>query len=178
MENHLENLYPLIVPVEYIQSGVWNLPHLSLKAADLILTWVVLHEGQTMVYVTADQVEWWKKSGVNWSAVAIENMRRGTGDNPATHEKRDEKGRLQWVAMMQSDGLGSSRVLMTDELQKLFAEGYSVAIPERSVGMALSSTALPEHRSSFMDVVRNCQRDGITPMLNRLLSPADMTPVR
>jgi hypothetical protein len=100
MEKPLENLYPLIVPAEYIQSGVWNLPHVRLNATDLILTWVVLHEGQTMVYVTAEQVERWEKSGVEWSAVAIDNMRRSTDDNPATHQKRDEKGTLQWVAMI------------------------------------------------------------------------------
>jgi hypothetical protein len=176
MESPLENLYPLIVPAEYIQSGVWKLPHVPLKATDLILTWVVLHKGQTMVYVTADQVEQWEMSGVNWAAVAVDNMRKGTGDNPATHEKRDEKGNLQWVAMMQPDGLGSSRVLMSDELERLFPDGYVVAIPERSVGMALSESAAPEHRASFMDVVRNCQRDGTTPMLSGLLSAADVTP--
>ena len=80
--------------------------------------------------------------------------------------------------MMQPDGLGSSRVLMSDELQKLFPEGYSVAIPERSVGMTLSAGASHEYRASFIDVVRNCQQDGITPMLNRLLTSADVTPVR
>lgn len=178
MDNSLENLYPLIVPAEYVQSGVWNLPHFPLKAADLILTWVVLHEGQTMVYVTADQVAVWQKRGINWSAVAFENMQRGTGDSPATHEKRDENGNLQWVAMMQPDGLGSSRVLMTDELEKLFPEGYSVAIPERSVGMALSAAAAPEHQTSFMEVVGNCHRDGTTPMVSRLLSRTDLIPLR
>jgi hypothetical protein len=177
MGNSIENLYPLIVPAEYIQSGSWNLPHVFLKATDLILTWVVLHEGQSMVYVTADQVQQWKRSGIDWAGIALDNMRRGTGDSPATHEKRDEKGNLQWVAMMQPDGLGSSRVLMEEELRKLFPEGYSLAIPERSVGMALSRKASPEHRNSFLDLVQNCHRDGTTPMLSRLLSTTDLTPL-
>ena len=67
---------------------------------------------------------------------------------------------------------------MTDELEKLFPEGYSVAIPERSVGMALSATAAPEHQTSFVEVVRNCHRDGATPMVARLLSRTDLIPLR
>jgi len=47
-----------------------------------------------MVYVTADQVERWEKGGVNWTAVAFDNMRRDKGENPATHENRDENGKL------------------------------------------------------------------------------------
>ena len=176
MEDSLGNLYPLIVPAEYLQTGICKLPHVPLRASDLILTWVVLHAGQTMVYVTEAQVEQWKETGVNLAVVAIENMRRGTGDNPATHEKRDEGGKLQWVAMMQEDGLGSSRVLLTDNLQALFPEGYSLAIPERSVGMALSNDAASEHKDAFMLAVQNCHRDGTTPMLGRLLSPTDVTP--
>jgi hypothetical protein len=174
MDDALENLYPLIVPAEYVQSGVWNLPHSLLKATDLILTWVVLHEGQGMVYVTADQVAQWQRGGIKWSAVALENMRRDTGNNPATHKKRDENANLQWVAMMQPDGLGSSRVLMTDELEKLFPNGYSLAIPERSVGMALSASATPQYEASFREVVRNCHRNGTTPMVSRLLGRTEL----
>jgi len=61
----LENLYPLIVPSTYIESGAWKLPHIHLKPADLILTWVVLHEEQTMIYVTAEQAEKWEKEKIN-----------------------------------------------------------------------------------------------------------------
>jgi len=105
-------------------------------------------------------------------------MRRDTGSNPATHEKRDAKGVLHWVAMMQPDGLGSSRVLMADELKNIFPEGYSLAIPERSVGMALSANASAEERVGFIELVRKCQREGTTPMVNRLFAPADLTPIQ
>jgi hypothetical protein len=49
--------------------------------------------------------------------------------------------------MMQADGLGSSRILMAEELGRLFLTGYSVAIPERSVGMAADAT--PQQLTSF-----------------------------
>ena len=173
----LANLYPLIVPSTYIESGAWDLPHLPLTPADLILTWVILHPGQTMIYVTADQIREWKKDGVHWRDVALNNMRRDTGNNPATHEKRDANGLVQWIAMMQPDGLGSSRVLMANELRNLFPEGYQVAIPERSVGLALSANASSEHQASFLDLVQNCQRDGTVPMVSRLLDPTDVIPV-
>ncbi|HZD13416.1 MAG TPA: hypothetical protein VE177_07860 [Candidatus Binatus sp.] len=145
---------------------------------DLILTWVLLHEKQTMVYVSIEQVQEWTRDNIDWGRIAIENMRRDTGENPATHEKRDQSGNLQWVAMMQADGLGSSRVLMAEELNRLFPDGYLLAIPERSVGMAVSVNATAEHRDSFMSVVRKCQRDGITEMLDKLLTPTDVLPTR
>ena len=171
-----KNLYPLIVPVDYVQSGVWKLPHSTLNMPDLILTWVLLQEEQTMVYVTIEQVREWRRANIDWRKIAIENMRRDTGESPATHVMRDKTGNLQWVAMMQADGLGSSRVLMAKELSGLFPDGYLLAIPERSVGMAVSVNATPEHRNSFVDVVRNCQRVGITKMLDKLLTPADVLP--
>jgi hypothetical protein len=173
-----KNLFPLIVPVEYVESGVWKLPHSELNARDLILTWVILSEGQSMVYVTAEQVNDWKRREMDWEAIAFENMGRATGENPATHEMRDASGKLQWIAMMHADGLASSRVLMTRELSELFPQGYLLAIPERSVGMAIASDVAPFQRQSFMEVVRKCQSVGITKMLDRLLEPKDLLPAR
>ena len=174
MNEPAKNLLPLIVPVEYAESGVWKLPHSELNARDLILTWVILSEGQTMVYVTAEQVNDWKRREMDWEAIAFENMRQATGEHPATQERRDASSKLQWIAMMQADGLGSSSVLMARELSKLFPQGYLLAIPERSVGMAISTDAVPFQRESFMEVVRKCQSAGITKMLDRLLEPKDL----
>jgi hypothetical protein len=66
-----------------------------------------------------------------------------------------------------ADGLGSSRILMAEELGRLFLTGYSVAIPERSVGMAVAADATPEQPTSFTDVVRNCHGARITRILDR-----------
>ena len=176
MDSSLKSLFPLIVPADYVQSGTWKLPHLRLRLSELILTWVVLHERQTMVYVTEDQVNHWKRLEIEWEQIAIENMKRDSGEGPATHEKRDASGNLQWIAMMQSDGLGSSRVLMTEELRSLFPGGYQLAIPERSVGMALSTEANPEDRAAFAEAVQKCYRVGITRMLGKLLDPIDVLP--
>jgi hypothetical protein len=102
----LEELFPLIVPADYFQAGVWDLPHQPLRNRKLILTWVVLHEPEAMVYVKEEQVQQWMDRRISWQLTAIENMRKRTGKNPATHEKRDSSGKLLWVAMMQEDGLG------------------------------------------------------------------------
>ena len=77
MDSSLKSLFPLIVPADYVQSGTWKLPHLRLRLSELILTWVVLHERQTMVYVTEDQVNHWKRLEIEWEQIAIENMKRG-----------------------------------------------------------------------------------------------------
>jgi hypothetical protein len=122
MDSSLKSLFPLIVPAEYVQSGAWKLPHVRLNFSDLILTWVLLHEEQTMLYVTMEHVNNWKRHDIEWGLIAIENMKRDTGKNPATHEKRDASGNLLWIAMMQSDGLGSSRVLMTENFTACFPE--------------------------------------------------------
>jgi hypothetical protein len=174
MSESVRRLFPLIVPVTYVQSTNWKLPHSILNVPDLVLTWVVLHEQQTMVYVTTEQTQEWERLEMDWRAAAMENLRRDTGENPATREKRDDTGKLQWVAMMQADGLGSSRILMWEELGTLFPAGYLVAIPERSVGLAIAADASPEQLRAFTDVVRNCHGSGITKMLDRLLQPADL----
>jgi len=78
------------------------------------------------------------------------------------------------VAMMQADGLESSRILMAGELGRLFLTGYSVAIPERSVGMAVAADARPEQLTSFRDVVRNCHAARNNENFGRLLQPSDL----
>jgi pheromone shutdown protein TraB len=65
---------------------------------------------------------------------------------------------------------------MDDELRALFPEGYRIALPERSVGMAISETADEQVNTEFVMVVRNCHRDGTTPMVGEMLHPIDLMP--
>jgi ribosome modulation factor len=42
--------------------------------------------------------------------------------------------------MMHPDGWGPSRLLLREELEKAFPEGYRAAIPEMSCGLAVFDT--------------------------------------
>lgn len=170
-EPKLDRLFPLIVPSSYLQPGTWDLPFRRLRDPRIFVTWVALHENQTMVYVNRQQMQSWESNKVDVAQIAVSNLRHDTGQYLATREKRSENGKLHWIAMMHQDGLGSSRVLLSRELQAIFPEGYRIAIPERSCGMAISVEAGEDEKSGFLNSVRNCYEKGTTPMLPELLEP-------
>lgn len=136
---NFDHVRPLIVPAEYVRAGV-PAAYASLAAPDLALAWVELTPRATMHYVTPSQAAEWDGTHPAWRENALDAMRRADHDRFWTHEKRTDTGALAWIGMMQEDGLGSSRLLLAAELARTFPEGYLVAFPDRSCGMAISRT--------------------------------------
>lgn len=169
----IDLLRPLIVPREYIDLKL-PAPHLPLAAPDLALTWVELADNGVMLYVTPQRARAWEKAGIDWRRAAMDAMQRADEGHRWTHEKRADDGELQWVAMMHEDGLGSSRLLQPAGLGRLFPDGYWVALPDRSCGIAaskrLGGPALEEVRA----MVEQCYTGATTPMCRGLREPADL----
>lgn len=164
-----DRIRPLIVPAEYVDVGV-PAAFDALSSPDLALTWVELSDRATMLYVTPLRAGEWDRSHAGWRAEALEEMRRADRGQVWTHEKRTGSGALAWVGMMHEDGLGSSRLLLEPELQRTFPDGYLVALPDRSCGMAISRTNadLDEVRA----MVSRMHEGATTPMIPDLREPS------
>src|SRR5688572_24064285 len=70
----IENVVPVIVPRTFFALGNWPGPHVDLQRETLGLTWAVLAEGQTMVYVNDEHVALWASEGVDWRSRALTNL--------------------------------------------------------------------------------------------------------
>jgi hypothetical protein len=87
-----------------------------------------------------------------------------TGDSVATHQFNREDGKPYGLVMMHEDGCGPSRLLLNERLAQTFPEGYRVAVPEMSVGLAFS-VQLSEAEQEKMDgIVGSCFDKGTRPV--------------
>lgn len=163
-------LFPVIVPRRYNDQGRWVGPLRNLKHPELALTWVVLGESATMSYVSHSDAARYNEDGVDFEAVAIRNLTEQSEEQLFTHERR-VNGTLVFAAAMHPDGLGSSRLLLAKYWQRVFPQGYQMAIPERSCAI-VAPLELSEHEfRSVLDMVNGCYADGTTPMLRGFYSP-------
>lgn len=169
---NFDRIRPLIVPAEYVSAGV-PAAYVALASPDLALTWVELAVRATMTYVTPARAAEWERTDAGWRVKGLDAMRRADDGTLWTHEKRGERGELAWIGMMHEDGLGSSRLLLEAELQRTFPEGYLVALPDRSCGMAISRTKANLDEVSAM--VKQMHEGATIPMIPDLLEPSALT---
>jgi hypothetical protein len=74
---------------------------------------------------------------------------------------------------MHEDGLGTSRLLLLNELDQAIPGGYWLAIPERSCGIVVPKNVSPMARQEAEEVIENCYRRGTTQMLPGLQEKSD-----
>ncbi|QSQ26072.1 hypothetical protein JY651_14585 [Pyxidicoccus parkwayensis] len=171
LEADLQRVFPLIVPHEYVKSGM-PIAHHPLPEKDLALTWVLL-QPTTMRYLTPDEAARFDKEGFPWREKAIENL-ADAPEGMATHEKKSPDGRLLWMAMMHGDGLGSSRALLAPDWSHTLPEGYWLALPDRSCGMAISKSMKPSELAEVKTMVAAMYERATTPMSGRLYEPEEL----
>jgi hypothetical protein len=158
-----ETFFPVIVPRSYFQLGNWPGPFLYLRHPDLAVTWVELTSPNAMLYVNHERQQEIERSGFDVHATAMANLRRQSRPL-ATHEKT-VGDRIVFGAMMHADGLGTSRLLLLPELDRVLPEGYWLAIPERSCGVVAPKSISPAEREEVLLMVSKCFQEGTIPML-------------
>src|SRR5574337_1840440 len=166
MASSIENIFPLIVPVDYVQGG-WRLPHYTFQNTSFILSWVTFNSDSAMTYLTKDQIEDLNSKNQNWQQKAFENLRHSITDteNFFTHFKiSDDNKRLIFIAFIHSDGIGSSRILLSNELKKAFPDGYYVALPDRSCGLIISKNISVQELKETKELVRSMRQTATIPM--------------
>jgi hypothetical protein len=164
-ELDIEDLLPVFVPISFFEYGNWPGPYEALQVPGLGLTWAVLQPEQTMRYVSHRVEAHWVGKRIPWRDIAVHNIQRHSIEGVWTHEFRGEDGALFAVAMMHPDGLGPSRLLLRESLERLFPEGYVVALPEMSCGLVLSTRAADAERSKILGIVTDCFENGTRPLV-------------
>lgn len=171
-----DNLFPIIVPSNYYVRGTWDLPHYKLPNQSFILTWVNFGSAATMNYLTQEQYQELTRSNDGWHQRAFNNLRRSIGENENffTHYKMSASGQqLLWLCFMNSDGIGSSRLLLADELAKGFPNGYYLAIPDRSCGMVIAKDISVRELKEIEHLVKGMYKGATTAMSGQLHAASD-----
>lgn len=164
-EVRMNDLFPVFVPDAFFQFGNWPGPYERLRIQGLDLTWAIERPAQTMLYVTPQLEQHWNSKGLDWRGIALANVRQKSERRPWTHEFHREAGGLYAVAMMHEDGYGPSRLLLRELFEGLFPGGYRIALPEMSVGYAMSAALPPDEEAKMQDLVQQNFVTGTRPLV-------------
>jgi hypothetical protein len=170
---NLNEIYPLIVPGEYSKSGAWDLPHHTFTEEGYILTWVSFKGQGSMIYITQSIYNDLETNHPGWQQKAFDNLRMSIGDNENffTQYKLSSDGRLIFLVFLNADGIGSSRILLSNELIKAFPSGYYIAIPDRSCGMIIPKNINRHELKELEVMVKRMHKNATIPMSGKLFSP-------
>ena len=172
---NLDNIYPLIVPANYYVKGTWELPHYPLPNQSFILTWVTFGSAATMNYLTQQQYQELNNSYDGWQQKTFENLRLSIADNEnffSQYKMTASGQQLLWLCFMNSDGIGSSRILLSTELTKAFPNGYYLAFPDRSCGLVIAKDITDKELKEIKDMVKGMY-NGATTFMSGQLHPVN-----
>ncbi|WP_140469559.1 hypothetical protein [Hymenobacter nivis] len=164
------------MPSSYLREKTWDLPHHPLPNKNFILTWVCFGTGAAMTYLTRAEHQALEATQPGWQRVAVENLRHSLveGERFFTHAKlSDDARRVIFLAFMHQDGIGSSRVLLANELRQAFPAGYALALPDRSCGLVIPRDATAAELVGVRALVETMHAGATTPLSSALLSPTD-----
>jgi hypothetical protein len=105
---------------------------------------------------------------------AVANLGEASKDRLFTHGLKRKNGKLFSVAMMHPDGWGPSRLFLSNALEQLFPEGYRVAVPEMSCGIAISRELEEEEEATVMGMTARCFKDGTRPLAPGIFEPDEV----
>ncbi len=169
-------LLPMFAPAAFFASGKWPGPSLRLRAREIGLTWTVLMPSQTMRYVNFAMQEYWDARRLDWKELAMKNLAKQTENAAGMKAMRRADGSVSALAFMFEDGLGPSRLLFRGSLNEQFPEGYRVAIPEMSCGIAYSRNLDGGDLASVQGVIDHCYRRGTRPLAAETYDSDDLLP--
>ena len=176
MTINLDNIYPLIVPANYYVKGTWELPHYTFPNQSFILTWVIFGSAATMNYLTQEQYQELNNSYDGWQQKSFENLRLSIADNEnffSQYKMASGGHNILWLCFMNSDGIGSSRILLSSELTKAFPNGYYLAFPDRSCGLVIAKDISDTELKEIKDMVKGMYKGATTSMSGQLHSASD-----
>jgi hypothetical protein len=163
-------LHPLLITKEYLETGVWDLPHVALPNDEFLLTWVNYDEAIT--YLSRDEYQDLETSKPNWQQDSFDNVRQTRYFHH--YQQQNESGKLEWLAFLNDeDTISSSKVLLWFELSRLFPEGYHVAIPDRACGVVVSNTCSDDALQQVIQLIEQMYADASIPMSAKLYPSMD-----
>jgi hypothetical protein len=170
----LSQVLPVFIPSAFVESGAWPGPYATLRTREVALAWAFLMPDDAIRYVLHDMQREWEARGIDWKTCAVENLRQRSSEPLATGALLRENGEIWLISLMHPDGLGPSRLLLTEELERLFPKGYRVALPERSRGFAFASDLDLEDADTIDNLVQKCYRRGDRPLSSGIFWPNEL----
>lgn len=167
----LDDLYPILIPKTFAETGAWVGPVEALDVDGLDLSWAVQKADTNWVnYLSHAMVASWQEQGADWRAAATANLTRRVATQPWSGELRDDEGRMILVVFLHDDGLGPSRLLVPGLLDEVFPNGYEVAIPELTCAVAVGRVE-GEEDPRAEQMIQGCFADGTRPVSPRRYAP-------
>jgi hypothetical protein len=168
------SLMPVFVPSSFVEDGAWRGPYELLRAAGIALAWAVILPGDTIRYVLDDMQRHWEEQGIDWKARALQNLRDLSPEPPGTGALFRDNGDIWLISLMHADGLGPSRLLLADQLERVFPRGYRVALPERSRAFAFSVELDLEDADMVDTLIQRSYSSGDRPLSPGIFEPEDL----
>jgi hypothetical protein len=175
-EVNVKDVVPVLVPASFFESGNWPGPFTKLRSREIALTWTVLMPQQTMRYVDFAMQQHWESKGLDWREQARQNLAERSQNSLGLGQMRRTNGQVYAISCMFEDGMGPSRLLFRGTLKQMFPEGYQVAMPERSCGLAFSNTVSDEERKVLVKMMEDCFLKGTRPFVRGSFDPDDLLP--
>lgn len=165
---------PLFIPSSFVEAGSWPGPYAALRAQGIAQAWAVLRPDDAIRYVLYDVQQTWEAQGIDWKARALENLRALSPEPLGTGALFRGDGETWLISLMHGDGLGPSRLLLANQLERVFPMGYRVALPERSRGFAFAAELDLEDADTVESLVRSSYTKGDRPLSPWILDPNDL----
>jgi hypothetical protein len=166
---------PVFIPSSFVQAaGGWPGPCEVLQAGSIALAWAVPLANDTTAYVLHETQKEWEAQGIDWKARALQNLRELSPEPMGTGALFRDNGETWLISLMHTDGLGPSRLLLTDQLERLFPKGYRVALPERSRGFAFSTDLDLVDVDTVENLIRSSYSKGDRPLVCGIFDPNDL----
>jgi hypothetical protein len=168
----IRKLMPIILPAEALDAG-WPGPIVRIDRLPFALGWATLGEMNTFFYVTDAEAAYWAANGIDWRAVALDNLARLASTNPVSGQKLDADGRPFVQILLHDDAIGPSRLLIPKLFEDVFGGNYRVAIPERTCAVIYRTDLTPEQSADVDGMIGGCFKHGTEPMCPDRFDPQD-----
>src|SRR5579863_2691309 len=133
----IARVVPVFVSSSLVQTGTWTGPYSMLQARGVALAWAVVLDGNVR-FVLQELQRRWEAGDIDWRACSIQNLRALTPEPLGAGALFRDSGETWLISLMDPDGIGSSRLLLTAELASVFPNGYRVALPESNRAFAFA----------------------------------------
>lgn len=173
-DRHLGAIVPVFIPSSFIEAAGWPGPYEILPARGVTLAWAALLEDNCTRYVLNETQQEWEDRGIDWRGCALQNLRELSKGPLSTGELFRDNGETWLISLMHGDGLGPSRLLLTDELERVFPKGYRVALPERNRAFAFTSELDQEDTDTIETLVRRSYAQADRPLSCGIFEPSDL----
>jgi hypothetical protein len=170
----LSLVVPVLIPSSFVETGAWPGPYEIMRAQGIALAWAALLPDQAIRYVLHDAQREWETRGVDWKMRALQNLRERSLEPLGSGALFRDNGEVWLISLMHSDGLGPSRLLLTDELECLFPKGYRVAIPERTRGFAFTVDLDDVDADTVENLIQGSYAKGERPFSPEIFLPNDL----